>query len=586
MPSQKHRAPTTDVATNSVPESALSGPSPDNSFMMEQLASEVGSEPGATESSLLTGFEGDGPGHDIGRVVGGDETSDQELDLAAPPTVLTNRRFLGDPDLEAAIAGTATISSGDNGAGVSKIQAALEDLGYPLPKYGADGDFGSESSSAVTSFQTSEGLAVPSPGAVGQLTMLRLDQRAPQATGDQYAWREQEIDSDGPSAPQTTLSNTRFVGDPMLSMLMTGVGAMARGTEGPHVWKVQAALRDMGFDLGNAGADGDYGGATAGAVAAFQDAYNVPFEPATGITYTEEATERGAVNGVTMALLDAYAPAAAPVDTAPAELSAGHSPDYAALFADGRFDLTLAIGYDDNSNAHRRKRDQAIGYLSNEMGFSMTDPRTASDTEITAAGLTPGDLHREMLYFTKTIHSATTGSDVQVTVKLLCAEHDGKDGAARRDLFREGMEDDDAVLYTGHARAGTGPDFDPHASSEGNYVMGDGYNDHYNEEIDGAENQLDQTEFDDHYQVYQMWGCTTENYWQHIRPRLRERGEDGERLESHKDIVTTNQSIPTARGLWGTLAFLQGMLAEANSNTLTDMTNSAMRMNVTVTHGM
>ncbi len=49
----------------------------------------------------------------------------------------------------------------------------------------------------------------------------------------------------------------------------------------------------------------------------------------------------------------------------------------------------------------------------------------------------------------------------------------------------------------------------------------------------------------------------------------------------------TTQSIPTLNGLSGTLAFLRGLLAEADSRTLTDMTDSAMRMrDVTTTEGM
>jgi len=554
------------------------GSFPDNSLVTEQLAQTPVTE--QESLGLLSGYDGGPPGRcDLPARIVDPNT--------APPTRLSNRRFTGDSQLEPVVAGVATLSRGANGTGVRKIQAALEDLGYPLPEYHADAGYGSETITALTAFQRAEGLVGITPGVLDALTLGRLDQRTPQAAATLYAWREQETDTDGPDQRPTALTNGRFTGDPMLQMVMAGYGALRPGTKGPYIWKIQAALRDLGFDVGSHGADGDYGSGTAAAVKAFQDAYNVPSEPASGTaTLTDAATERGTVNGVTMALLDAYAPAQAPADSPAAELSQGHAPDYAALFGDGDFEVTLAIGYDDNSMAHRRKKDQATATLTTMMGFSMTDPRTASNSEITDAGLTPGALDREILYFTKTIHSVTTGAPVDVTVKLLAAEHNGRDGARRRDLFREALEEDDAVLYTGHARAGTGPDFDAHASSAGNYVMGDGYNAHYNEEIDGAENQLAQTDFDERYQIYQLWGCTTENYWQHVQPRLQERGEDGQRLESHKDIVTTNASIPTARGLFGTLAFLHGLLSEVNSQTLSDMTDTAMRQDVTISHGM
>jgi len=577
MRTQQRRPPSSGEASSqtSTGEAGDQGVFPDNSVIADEMAHQ-GSQV-EEQISLLSGFDGPPGRCDLPpRIV------DPDL---APPTRLTNRRFAGDTQLEAVIAG-ATLTSGANGPGVRKIQAALEDLGYPLPEYHADGGYGGETVSALTDFQRAEGLVTATPGVLDALTLGRLDLRTPQAAASLYAWREQEIDLDGPESGPSTLTNARFRGDPMLDMIMAGVGAMRPGTKGPYVWKIQAALRDLGFDLGRNGADGDYGSSTVAAVRAFQDAYNVPSQPTSGVTLTEEATERGTINGVTMALLDAYAPASAPADSAPAALSEGHAPDYAAMFADGDFDITLAIGYDDNSMAHRRKKDQATATLTNLMGFTMTDPRTASNTEVTEAGLTPGSLEREILYFTKTIQSVTTGGPVDVTVKLLAAEHNGRNGARRRDLFREALEEDDAVLYTGHARAGTGPDFDAHESSAGNYVMGDGYNERYNREIDGAENQLEQTDFDERYQIYQLWGCTTENYWQHIRPRLQERGEDGQRLESHKDILTTDAAIPTARGLFGTLAFLHGLLSEVNSSTLTDMTDSAMRQDTTVTHGM
>lgn len=45
------------------------------------------------------------------------------------------------------------IKDGSHGAVVSKIQKRLISLGYRLPKYGADGSFGSETEKAVKSFQ-------------------------------------------------------------------------------------------------------------------------------------------------------------------------------------------------------------------------------------------------------------------------------------------------------------------------------------------------------------------------------------------------------------------------------------------------
>lgn len=53
---------------------------------------------------------------------------------------------------------THGLKRGDKGAEVANLQRALLSLGYPLPKYGADGDFGEETEQAVTHFQAEHGL--------------------------------------------------------------------------------------------------------------------------------------------------------------------------------------------------------------------------------------------------------------------------------------------------------------------------------------------------------------------------------------------------------------------------------------------
>mgnify|MGYP002624015943 CR=1 FL=1 len=52
------------------------------------------------------------------------------------------------------------------------VQKALLALGYSLPKYGADGDYGAETTDAVKKFQKDNGL--PLHGAVDKITMIRL----------------------------------------------------------------------------------------------------------------------------------------------------------------------------------------------------------------------------------------------------------------------------------------------------------------------------------------------------------------------------------------------------------------------------
>lgn len=64
------------------------------------------------------------------------------------------------------------ISKGDSGAFVRQIQRLIIATGYKMPKYGADGDFGSETETAVKKFQKANGLE--QTGAVDKATMSKL----------------------------------------------------------------------------------------------------------------------------------------------------------------------------------------------------------------------------------------------------------------------------------------------------------------------------------------------------------------------------------------------------------------------------
>ena len=55
--------------------------------------------------------------------------------------------------------GTRTLKKGSKGTDVKALQEFLLQLGYTLPKYGSDGDFGGETETAIKRFQARAGLA-------------------------------------------------------------------------------------------------------------------------------------------------------------------------------------------------------------------------------------------------------------------------------------------------------------------------------------------------------------------------------------------------------------------------------------------
>lgn len=88
---------------------------------------------------------------------------------------LSAARFAGDPVLEACFDNERLLKAGASGDAVVTLQQALVDAGFPLPKFGVDGKFGSETEAAVRAFQKSSGIAID--GLVGPQTMGSLDAR-------------------------------------------------------------------------------------------------------------------------------------------------------------------------------------------------------------------------------------------------------------------------------------------------------------------------------------------------------------------------------------------------------------------------
>lgn len=85
-----------------------------------------------------------------------------------------NPQFRGNPPLEKANDNQMLISTGQKGQYVAELQQGLLEAGQSLPKFGADGDFGTETRNAVIGFQTDNGLN-KIDGLVGPETMGALD---------------------------------------------------------------------------------------------------------------------------------------------------------------------------------------------------------------------------------------------------------------------------------------------------------------------------------------------------------------------------------------------------------------------------
>jgi len=89
---------------------------------------------------------------------------------------LTSADLQGNSDLEAVFDGEKVLKKKDKGPAVGKVQNALIKLGFTLPVFGADEDFGNETQGAVIKFQAASGLTgVDVDGIVGKKTLGLLD---------------------------------------------------------------------------------------------------------------------------------------------------------------------------------------------------------------------------------------------------------------------------------------------------------------------------------------------------------------------------------------------------------------------------
>jgi hypothetical protein len=89
---------------------------------------------------------------------------------------LQSDRFSGNDRLENIFDGKQEqfLRAGSNGDAVVKVQQTLIEMGFPLPKFGADGEFGNETARAVSEFKVQNGIS-PSDPVVGPTTIGALD---------------------------------------------------------------------------------------------------------------------------------------------------------------------------------------------------------------------------------------------------------------------------------------------------------------------------------------------------------------------------------------------------------------------------
>jgi peptidoglycan hydrolase-like protein with peptidoglycan-binding domain len=120
---------------------------------------------------------------------------------AQQPGKDSSARFAGDNELQGIQSGKETLSKGAQGVKVVKMQQALIDMGYKLPKYGVDGKFGDETLAALLAYQ--KDAKVPETGQFDKATIEKMDTRFD--TRADYLQAADDFDKADPNAGTRSL---------------------------------------------------------------------------------------------------------------------------------------------------------------------------------------------------------------------------------------------------------------------------------------------------------------------------------------------------------------------------------------------
>ena len=313
---------------------------------------------------------------------------------------------------------------------VKQLQQALVDAGHDLSyrghATGVDGDFGKRSKAALNAFvaelQSAASPTVPELPAEPEVPQLPTPPETPDSAVAQPTFRVE--DSLNQLAKQA-LDLPAEQRERLPQDLQDALRQIAAGDQSQSTAKaLQQALVDMGQKL-------NYPGHSTG----------IDGQPG-------QRTRQALVNVAESAV----------TGQAAAVTKAGPFPHYDRMLEDNLLDMTLAIGYDEGSDryasAHIFEQRKMLSELA-DRGFVRNDAKALE--LLKAAGQ---DLKADYtaLYVKENI-SEKDGKPVHAIVRVIHAG-DGTQGAEKRAAAIESMNQSDVFMYGGHARYGTGIDFD------------------------------------------------------------------------------------------------------------------------------
>jgi len=238
--------------------------------------------------------------------------------------------------------------------------------------------------------------------------------------------------------------------------------------------------------------------------------------------------------------------------------------DYNRLFKDKKLEIGIAIGHEFHSVEF-----VPIETLLLSKGLTLS---SSTNTKKTYTGKKKFKVQGD-----------NTAPDVEIDIIIDCISEKSSGAKA---TFSEFLTEKEITIYSGHARYGTGPDFDENKSVSENFVIGvnsalhdsgkltKGYNKEKNELLKGKANDLEKLSNDgkfdpDLYQVWFMNACSSIHYLDEIRGGLVTDSTGKKKSKENLRFMGTNKSIFS-----DAIPIVEGLLNMSTMEELIDAMNA------------
>lgn len=328
---------------------------------------------------------------------------------------------------------------------------------------------------------------------------------------EKYPANEIQRDPNDESEARIELSHPRFANDYHLDRIANGdIDQLSSRQNGRNraVSKVQSALRDMGFDLPLHQADARFGDETRMAIQQFRSRYLYD--------------DLDILDAEALIRLDQVAPAL--------DEQQEHYFNYARLFEDNRLTVTVAFGHADTTTfTDETVSDVDVGTANAQLFREWLE---GENFNLALLGLESEELWEKTLPITFPKGDGTMETkDIRVLVTLI------EPGSGAASAYSRGLASSEVAMYNGHARYGSGPDFDEKSSPTENFRIGidsamaaAGRRTRYEEArrhhvVMDAEhdlqNMVNSGDFDpDQYRVLFFQACTSMAYLDEVRSEM------------------------------------------------------------------